>query len=113
MSWTYSVSRVAAPMQSTSTPVASGSSVPAWPILVFRGSLAWMRFTTSREVIPPGLSMTRNPLRLLRFSGIGIFAGHCGMQDDAGPLTPAQPGPEASALVVVREDKDMDLVDPL
>src|SRR6185437_14783213 len=57
---TYSINRVAAPMQTTNTPEASGSSVPAWPVLAGRTS----RLTTStacREVMPLGLSRTISP----------------------------------------------------
>src|SRR5215468_4182477 len=53
-------SRVALPTPTTSTPVASGSSVPAWPtrlVPVRRRSFA----TTSWEVHPAGLSMMSRP----------------------------------------------------
>src|SRR5215471_16520717 len=53
-------SRVALPTPTTSTPVASGSSVPAWPtrlVPVRRRSFA----TTSWEVHPAGLSMMSSP----------------------------------------------------
>ena len=54
-------SRVARPTPSTSTPVAIGSSVPAWPTLrVPRARRA--RATTSCEVSPPGLSTTTRPV---------------------------------------------------
>src|SRR3954470_751429 len=52
--WTYSIPRVAAPTQTTRTPVASGSSVPACPTLVPRSGPT-TRLTTSREVRPAGL----------------------------------------------------------
>src|SRR6516165_9834666 len=53
-------SRVALPTPTTRTPVASGSSVPAWPtrlVPVRRRSFA----TTSWEVHPAGLSMMSSP----------------------------------------------------
>src|SRR5215467_8487717 len=56
----YPSSRVALPTPTTSTPVASGSSVPAWPtrlVPVRRRSFA----TTSWEVHPAGLSMMSSP----------------------------------------------------
>src|SRR5947209_8731382 len=61
MSCTYSVSRVAAPTHSTSTPVASGSSVPVWPTRVPRGNQRRARSTAPREVRPEGLSRTSKP----------------------------------------------------
>ena len=57
MRWTYSVKRVAMPTQRTSTPVASGSSVPAWPILVPRGNQRCARSTAARDVMRLGLSI--------------------------------------------------------
>jgi 16S rRNA (guanine527-N7)-methyltransferase len=47
-------------MQTTNTPVAKGSSVPAWPTLAGRTSLC-TRLTASREVHPVGLLMLRIP----------------------------------------------------
>src|SRR5262245_29633172 len=67
MSCTYSVSRVATPTQSTSTPVASGSSVPVWPMRVPRGNQRCARSTASREVMPPGLSSTSKPCHAAAF----------------------------------------------
>ena len=61
MAWTNSASRVAVPMHNTKAPVASGSSVPVWPMRVPRGNQRWTRSTTEREVIPEGLSMTKRP----------------------------------------------------
>src|SRR5262245_25819500 len=62
MACTYSISRVAWPTARTSTPVASGSRVPAWPILVFGENQRAARSTASREVSPEGLSRTSSPL---------------------------------------------------
>src|SRR4051812_39661240 len=65
-SYAFSVSirwpsrRVARSMPSTSTPVAIGSSVPAWPTLRVPASRR-IRETTSCEVIPAGLSTTTSP----------------------------------------------------
>src|SRR5579871_144997 len=53
-------SRVARPTTSGSTPVASGSSVPVWPIRRSR-SARRTRATTSCDVGPTGLSMTSRP----------------------------------------------------
>src|SRR6266498_978703 len=47
-------------MQTTRTPVAAGSSVPAWPALS-APSARRTRFTTSKLVGPAGLSTTRTP----------------------------------------------------
>ena len=52
--------RVAAPTPSTSTPVAIGSSVPAWPTRRVRASRR-IRATTSCDVSPAGLSTTTSP----------------------------------------------------
>src|SRR5438270_1272340 len=56
----YSTNRVAGPMATIKTPVASGSSVPAWPTLCGRTSRC-TRLTTSRDVIPAGLSILSRP----------------------------------------------------
>ena len=48
------------PTQTTRTPEASGSSVPACPTLTFRSGRE-IEVTTSREVIPPGLSRFSTP----------------------------------------------------
>ena len=53
--------RVAWPMQRGKTPVAMGSSVPAWPIRFSRVRLL-SQATTLKEVIPSGLLMLRIPL---------------------------------------------------
>src|SRR5262249_26521413 len=58
--WTNSIKRVAAPTQTTSTPVANGSSVPACPTFTPRNGRA-TQSTTAREVIPCGLSRLRVP----------------------------------------------------
>ena len=58
--WISSTSRVADPTQTTRTPEASGSSVPAWPTFA-RPTSRTTRSTTAREVIPRGLSTTRMP----------------------------------------------------
>src|ERR1700694_1309619 len=65
---TYSLSRVASSKQSTSTPVAIGSSVPACPMLF---SLVPRRTfcTTSWLVMPDGLSTIRKPIKLECDSG--------------------------------------------
>ncbi len=52
--------RVAWPMPTTSTPVAIGSRVPAWPTLRVPARRR-MRATTSCDVQPAGLSTTTNP----------------------------------------------------
>ena len=56
---------MARPMTSGSTPVAKGSSVPVWPTFgepIARRTTA----TTSCEVGPAGLSMTRTPFMITR-----------------------------------------------
>ncbi len=53
-------SRVARPITRGRTPVASGSSVPVWPMRL-RPSARRTRATTSCDVGPAGLSMTRTP----------------------------------------------------
>jgi len=53
---------VALPTSTTSTPVAKGSSVPAWPTFVPRGSRRFTRSTTRADVRPAGLSITITPL---------------------------------------------------
>ncbi len=57
---TYSISRVAAPTHTTSTPVAKGSSVPACPVRAGR-TRHLTTSTASREVLPAGLSMVTTP----------------------------------------------------
>src|SRR3954452_16742310 len=54
------MSRVTDPTPTSRTPVASGSSVPAWPT---RRSPSWRRHTatTSWLVMPAGLSTTHRP----------------------------------------------------
>ena len=64
MCWTYSASRVALPRQRTSTPVASGSSVPVWPMRVRRGNQRRTRSTTVREVRAGGLIENKQTLDL-------------------------------------------------
>src|SRR5690349_14990946 len=56
----YGTTLVAAPTQTTRTPVASGSSVPAWPTR-FSESARRTRATTSKEVSSRGLSTTMIP----------------------------------------------------
>src|SRR5262245_30106160 len=56
----YSINRVAGPTATTRTPVARGSSVPAWPALCRRISRC-TRLTTSRDVSPAGLSILSRP----------------------------------------------------
>src|SRR4051812_38530726 len=55
--------RVARPSRTSRTPVANGSSVPAWPTLTaLRPPRSRrMRATTSCDVTPAGLSTTRTP----------------------------------------------------
>jgi len=53
---------VAGPMAMTSTPLASGSSVPAWPVFA-PPAFRLTNSTTSIEVGPSGLSMTSMPER--------------------------------------------------
>src|SRR4051812_17864434 len=57
-----SQSLVARPTRISSTPVANGSSVPAWPTLVPRGSNRFTIATTRAEESPGGLSTLRIPL---------------------------------------------------
>src|SRR5882724_11972060 len=72
----YSTRRVATPTHTTRTPVASGSSVPAWPRRVSRGNHFCARLRAAREVMPWGLSRTSRPSVLgLR---IGIFYDEVG-----------------------------------
>src|SRR6266550_4550294 len=66
----YSTRRVAGPMATTSTPVASGSSVPACPALCGLTSRC-TRLTTSREVSPVGLSMLSRP-NMVNFETVEI-----------------------------------------
>src|SRR3954467_4627926 len=54
-------------------PVASGSSVPAWPI--FAPVARLIALTTPAEVIPPGLSITSQPCSALFSAGLVIFRG--------------------------------------
>ena len=59
--------RVDLPIQITTTPVASGSSVPQWPTRICRLYPAWRRMfptrvTVCRDVIPSGLSIVSRPL---------------------------------------------------
>src|SRR3954447_16707597 len=55
-------SRVASlPTRTSRSPVAKGSSVPAWPTLVPRGYSRRTVATMSCEVFPAGLSMRRMP----------------------------------------------------
>ena len=65
-SWMISISLVATPTQTIKMPLASGSSVPAWPTLT-RGKQAATWFTSSREVGPLGLSRTMIPAAVGRF----------------------------------------------
>src|SRR5436305_8108544 len=53
-------SRVAGPTSTISSPVASGSRVPVWPTRD-AGSVRRTKATTSCEVGPDGLSMSRAP----------------------------------------------------
>src|SRR5262245_11994029 len=55
-------SLVARPTPSTSTPVAIGSRVPAWPTFRVPASRR-IRATTSCDVMPPGLSTTTSPFQ--------------------------------------------------
>src|SRR5205823_8298393 len=52
--------RVARPTSTSSSPVANGSSVPAWPVRL-RPSDRRTRATTSCEVVPGGLSARMRP----------------------------------------------------
>src|SRR5687767_5851107 len=52
--------RVASPRHSGNTPVAAGSSVPVWPTLRVLSAERTCR-TTSNDVGPAGLSITRTP----------------------------------------------------
>ena len=60
MRWTYCIHRKADPTATTSTPVASGSSVPAWPALAGRANRA-TTLVACRNVMPAGLFSVRNP----------------------------------------------------
>src|SRR4051794_13360962 len=53
--------RVARPRSTSSTPVANGSSVPAWPTFVARPCSRRTAATTSCDVFPAGLSTRRSP----------------------------------------------------
>src|SRR5207248_7727197 len=55
-------SLVARPTPMTSSPVAIGSSVPAWPTFIVPRARR-TRFTASWEVMPDGLSTNATPLR--------------------------------------------------
>ena len=72
MSWTYSINLVALPAQTTSTPVASGSSVPACPNLTPLSTLP-IALTASREVMPRGLLIFKTPLTSVRFVRFDTF----------------------------------------
>src|SRR5229473_2744801 len=60
LSLRYSATRVAWPTQIGSTPLAAGSSVPAWPTRLCLSSLRTFA-TTSCEVMPVGLLMLSMP----------------------------------------------------
>src|SRR3954452_5273137 len=51
-------------MSSSSTPVAKGSSVPAWATFVPRGRRRFTESTARAEVMPAGLSSTSTPFIL-------------------------------------------------
>src|SRR5499427_6967756 len=75
-----SASRVADSNRMGSTPVASGSSVPAWPTRLARVAVrSWE--TTENEVAPAGLSTFRTPARIRSSS-----AHRCGLDRFAGQL---------------------------
>src|SRR4051812_494252 len=57
---------VALPTSNSSTPVANGSRVPAWPILVPRGSRRFTAATARAEDIPAGLSRLMMPSMVAR-----------------------------------------------
>src|SRR5215813_16309 len=77
-------------MQSGSSPVAIGSSVPRWPML----ARAWRRFTartTSAELIPEGLSTRRMPSLIDVLAVVVLAFGR--------PLRVAQEGRDPPGLV--------------
>src|SRR5687768_11525830 len=53
--------RLRRPTRTSSSPVAYGSSVPAWPTFVLRGSERRTSSTTSCDVTPAGLARRRTP----------------------------------------------------
>src|ERR1700722_16948494 len=68
------MSRVARPSPTSSTPVASGSSVPAWPTRRWP-KMRRQRATTSCEVQPASLSTTTRPVTPAPPSLIGSGSG--------------------------------------
>src|SRR5438046_8310047 len=90
----------------TRTPVAIGSSVPAWPTFFVPASRR-TRATTSCEVMPPGLSTITRPLapgvtrphrRGRRACGTGRVTGVGRPLADAGELAVGLPGPRDQLL---------------
>src|SRR5512137_387098 len=71
----YSTIRAAWPRQTTSTPVASGSRVPAWPT---RRSPLQRRTmeTTAKEVLPAGLRTLRIPSTLTLSLRLSLAGAH-------------------------------------
>jgi len=64
-------------MQTTSKPVASGSSVPVWPIFVLRGEPVLDSVHDIARSHPPGYSITRNAVHGSLSQRFGLF-GQCG-----------------------------------
>src|SRR5215211_127982 len=109
-------SRVARPTTSGNTPVASGSSVPVWPIRSMP-SARRTTATTSCEVGPAGLSMTRTPSLGTRHPALPV--GDRGHQagDDLRPYVGERSGHRESrcvlvsaAAVLVGHQADVDVV---
>src|SRR5919197_2429576 len=111
----HGTSLVAAPDSSTSSPVAKGSSVPAWPVRarVRRRSAA----TSANDEGPAGLSTSATPTGLSARGGIRSRDGEHELTaqevDDLGDrLLGREPGrlAVAAAADLARDRRDVDLV---
>src|SRR5689334_17722808 len=72
-----SQSLVARPTSTSRMPVAKGSSVPAWPILVPLGRRYLMMVTALAEDMPAGLSRLRMPFIAAAGYRTDVAAGYC------------------------------------
>src|SRR4051795_5276879 len=100
--------RVARPARTSSSPVAKGSSVPAWPTFIPRPRPRRTPATMSWEVFPAGLSMRRIPpgIRSREAGCRGSWSGR-----GAGcPAEDSRAGPSAKLLGDLRPQEGHELV---